>query len=98
MIGFRFSDYKPDPSQSTFDRLFKIFQELMLYTSGDVAEALAWLTELDKEYKLTTDEYGMGDFIRDLEERGFIRPDGDGQGGMGPTSKLEISLRQKKFG
>ncbi|MBU6342325.1 MAG: hypothetical protein KGS48_12585, partial [Bacteroidetes bacterium] len=97
MIGFRFTDYKADPNQSTFDRLFKIFQELMLYTSGDVAESLSWLTELDKEYKLTTPEYGMGDFIRDLEEKGYIRRDGDGNGGMGPTSKLEISLRQKSL-
>jgi uncharacterized protein with von Willebrand factor type A (vWA) domain len=97
MIGFRFSDFKPGDGQNTFDRLFKIFQELMLYTSGDVAESLSWLTELDKEYKLTTDEYGMGDFIRDLEEKGYIRRDGDGEGGMGPTSKLEISLRQKSL-
>jgi Ca-activated chloride channel homolog len=98
MLGFRFSDYRPDPSQSTFDKLFKIFQELMLYTSGDVAESLSWLTELDKEYNLTTPDYGMGDFIRDLEEKGYIRGGGgDGEGGMGPTAKLEISLRQKSL-
>ncbi len=97
MLGFRFSDYKPDAAQSGFDKLFKIFQELMLYTSGDVAESLAWLNELDREYKLTDEDYGMGDFIRDLEERGYIRRDGDGQGGVGPTSKLEISLRQKSL-
>ncbi len=97
MIGFRFSDYKANPNQTTFDRLFKIFQELMLYTSGDVSESLSWLTELDKEYKLTTPDYGMGDFIRDLEDKGYVRRDGDGDGGMGPTSKLEISLRQKSL-
>jgi len=97
MLGFRFTDHIPDPDQSTFDRLFKIFQELMLYTSGDVSEALAWLNELDREYKLTTDAYGMGDFIKDLEERGYIRGDNDGEGGMGPTSKFEISLRQKSL-
>ena len=97
MLGFRFSDYKADPSKSTFERLFKIFQELMLYTSGNVSEALSWLTQLDKEYKLTTPEYGMGDFIRDLEEKGYIRPDNEGEGGMGPTAKMEISLRQKSL-
>lgn len=97
MLGFRFTDYKPDPDQTTFDRLFKIFQELMLYTSGDVYEALSWLNELDREYKLTTDEYGMGDFINELKERGYIQPDGDAEGGMGPTAKLEISLRQKSL-
>jgi Ca-activated chloride channel family protein len=101
VLGFRFSDYRPDPNQSTFDQLFKLFQELMLYTSGDVPEALAWLTQLDKEYNLTTPDYGMGDFIRDLEEKGYIRNtgpgDGQGDGTMGPTAKLEISLRQKSL-
>jgi Ca-activated chloride channel family protein len=97
MLGFRYSNYKPDPNKGTFDQLFKIFQELMLYTSGNVDEALSWLTELDKEYQLTTPEYGIGDFIRDLEERGYIRRDGEGEGGVGPTAKLEISLRQKSL-
>lgn len=97
MIGFRFSQFTGDPNQSMFDRLLRIFQELMLYTSGDVAEALAWLNELDREYKLTNDEYGMGDFIRELEERGYIRRDGPGEGGLGPTRKLEISIRQKSL-
>lgn len=97
MRGFRFSEYRADPNQHIFDRLFKLFQELMLYTSGDVGEALSWLTELDREYKLTDDSYGMGDFIRELEERGYIRRDGNGEGGRGPTAKLEISLRQKSL-
>lgn len=97
MLGFRFSNYKPNPDQGTFDQLFKIFQELMLYTSGNVDEALSWLTELDKEYQLTTPEYGIGDFIRDLEDRGYIRRDGQGENGAGPTAKLEISLRQKSL-
>jgi Ca-activated chloride channel family protein len=97
MIGFRFSNYSADPNQSTFDRLFKIFQELLLYTSGDVPEAISWLTELDKEYKLTTPEYGIGDFIKDLEDKGYIRRDSDQPGGMGPSAKLEISLRQKSL-
>ena len=97
MLGFRFSDYKPNPDQSTFDRLFNIFQELLLYTSGDVSEALSWLTELDKEYKLTTPDYGIGDFIRELEEKGYLRRSGEGQGGLTPSSKMEISLRQKSL-
>lgn len=96
MIGYRFDNNIPDPNQSVFDRLFGIFQELMLYTSGDVNEALAWLNELDREYKLTTQDYGMADFINELIERGYIAP-GDGQGPPGPTRKLEISLRQKSL-
>lgn len=59
-------------------------------------KASAWLNELDHEYKLTTEEYGMGDFINELKEKGYIRPDGDAEGGMGPTSKLEIGLQAKR--
>ncbi|MEZ4918226.1 MAG: VWA domain-containing protein [Saprospiraceae bacterium] len=95
MPAFRFSDYRPGSDQSTFDRLFQIFQELMLYTSGNVDEALSWLTELDKEYHLTTPEYGIGDFIQDLEDKGYLGRNGQGEGGRGPTSKLELSIRQK---
>ena len=54
MNGFRFSDYKPDPNESVFDRLFKLFQELMLYSSGNVAQALSWLNDLDRQYSIET--------------------------------------------
>lgn len=74
MLGYRFSRYVPHPrGQSTFDKLLKLFNELLVYTSGDVDEALRWLNELDKEYKLTDDDYGMGDFIEDLKKQGYIR-------------------------
>ncbi len=98
MLGFRFSEYTPGEDGSPFDRLFKLFQEIMLYTSGNVSEALAWLNELDRQYNLTNDEYGMGDFIRDLQEKGYINRDpSDEEGGFNPTRKMEISLRQKSL-
>jgi uncharacterized protein with von Willebrand factor type A (vWA) domain len=99
MIGWRFSDYVPGQGEgSTFDRMLKIFQELLVYTSGNVSEALSWLTQLDKEYKLTDEEYGMADFIQDLIDKGYIEdPDqkGGGSGGFRPTAKMEIAMRQK---
>ncbi len=96
MIGWKFSDYVPGmEGQAPFDRLFKVFQELLLYTSGDVSEALSWLTELDKEYKLTDDDYGMADFIRDLIDKGYIRMDEGQAPGFVPSSKLEIALRRR---
>lgn len=98
MRGYRFSKFEDgDANQSTFDKLLKIFQDLLLYTSGNVEEALSWLTTLDKEYNLTTPDYGIADFIKDLEDKGFIK-NGNGPGGpVGriPTSKMEIALRQK---
>ncbi|MFM8363258.1 MAG: hypothetical protein ACKOA4_11225, partial [Haliscomenobacter sp.] len=73
MIGWRFSEFTPQADAGTpFERLLKIFQELLLYTSGDVAEALSWLTELDKQYKLTDANYGIADFIQDLIDKGYI--------------------------
>jgi Ca-activated chloride channel homolog len=96
MLGWRFSEYTPGDGESIFDRLLKLLQELLLYTSGDVREALSWLTELDRQYGLTNDEYGMADFIQDLMDKGYIE-DGEtaGRPGFVPTSKMEIALRRK---
>ena len=95
MKGWNFSDFKNPTEGSTFDKLLKLFKELLIHTSGSVSEALSWLTELDKEYKLTTPEYGMADFIQDLIDKGFINQPKDGDGSFGPTKKMEIGLRQK---
>lgn len=96
MIGWRFTDYEPDDvNGDPFERLLKVFQDLLVYTSGDVSEALSWLTELDKHYDLTDDDYGMADFIQDLIDRGFIADKRDGTGLFGPTAKMEIELRKK---
>lgn len=74
MSGYRFSQYIPkkNKEKSTFDNLLKVFLQLVTATSGDVAEALSWLTSLDKQYGLTNDEYGIGDFIDDLKKKGYI--------------------------
>lgn len=96
MIGWKFSEYVPISEGTTFDQLLELFKELIVYTSGDVSEALAWLNELDKEYKITTDEYGMGDFIQDLIDKGYIEtPNTPDSNGYRPTKKMEIGLRRK---
>jgi hypothetical protein len=48
---------------------FVIFKELITHTSGDFDEAIDWLRELDKEYKLTDEHYTIDDFIEDLKKR-----------------------------
>ncbi len=93
MLGYRFSKYNPK-LQSPFEQLFDIFKQLLSYTSGDVGEALSWLTELDKEYKLTDENYGIGDFINDLRERGYLREEQPGSGDFVITPKTEQSIRQ----
>jgi Ca-activated chloride channel homolog len=96
MLGHRFTEFIPSAGQTpNFENLLKIFLQLLNFTSGDVAEALDWMNQLDRQYGLTDENYGMGDFIQDLKDKGYIREDGDGQGGgMVLTAKSEQSIRQ----
>ncbi|MBL7799608.1 MAG: VWA domain-containing protein [Chitinophagales bacterium] len=96
MLGYRFSKFSSQ-SQNPFDRLFDIFKQMLTYTSGDVAESLSWLTELDKEYKITTRDYGIGDFINDLRERGYIKEDQPGSEAFNMTSKTEKAIRESSL-
>jgi len=96
MIGYRFSEFlESTDGQDPFERLLKIFMELLTYTSGDVSEALSWMNQLDREYGLTDDEYGMGDFIEDLKRNGYIENDDQPGGGFQITAKSEQSIRQR---
>ncbi|KAF2327789.1 vWA domain-containing protein [Flavobacterium ginsenosidimutans] len=94
--GFYFKTYEA-PFQSPFDKLFTIFKELITHTSGDFDEAINWLRELDKEYKLTDENYTIDDFIEDLKKKGYIRDEvkGDGSSGFGITAKTERAIRQQ---
>jgi len=95
MLGWKFSQYVPGEEGSIFDKLLKLFQELLIYTSGDVSEALSWLTELDKQYGLTNADYGMADFIQDLIDKGYIKQQDERNPNFVPTAKTEIGMRQK---
>lgn len=102
LSGFVFTKHIPK-EQSPFERLFEVFQELITYTSGDFDEAIEWLRQLDEEYKLTTEDYTIEDFIEDLKAKGYIReeirPDGQGSGdgdsSLKMSEKLERSLRKR---
>lgn len=94
--GFYFKQYEA-PFQSPFEKLFGIFKELITHTSGDFDEAIDWLRELDKEYKLTDEHYTIDDFIEDLKKKGYIREElkDDGTPGLGITAKTERAIRQQ---
>ncbi|NIT58446.1 MAG: hypothetical protein GWN00_20120, partial [Aliifodinibius sp.] len=84
--------------QSPFDSLWDTFQELLTIASGNVEQALRWLTELDNDYDLTDqfDDYNIGDFVDELKERGYIEQD-DNQQIYVITRKTERSLRQRSL-
>lgn len=94
--GFYFKQYEA-PFQSPFDKLFTIFKELITHTSGDFDEAIDWLRELDKEYKLTDEQYTIDDFIEDLKKKGYIRDElkEDGTSAISITAKTERAIRQQ---
>ena len=76
MIGFRFTKYIPKQNEeASFDNLVNMFIQLLNYTSGDVTEALDWMNQLDNQYGFTNASYGMGDFVEDLKDKGYITSD-----------------------
>jgi Ca-activated chloride channel homolog len=97
MKGFHFSKFDPnEDGKSKFEQLLDLFMQLLTYTSGDVSEALQWLNELDKKYELTDDEYGMGDFIEDLKDKGFIT-ENEGKTEIKITPKTEQGIRKRSL-
>lgn len=91
------SRFNENNGKTPFDTLFDLFQELLTISGGDVSQALNWLNQIDKEYKITDqfeNGYGLGDFIEELKERGYIRFDEE-QSVMIPTSKTDRSIRQR---
>src|ERR1043165_3125122 len=96
MLGYHFTKYDPNENSKTpFDKLFDLFMELLQYTNGDAAEALHWLTQLDKEYGITNDDYGIGDFIEDLKTQGYL---GETEpGAFKITGKTEQTIRRRSL-
>ncbi|MFT3903183.1 MAG: VWA domain-containing protein [Niabella sp.] len=97
MRGFHFSKFDPKAGgKPPFEQLLDIFLQLLTFTSGDAAEALRWMNELDKQYQLTDDEYGLGDFMEDLKNKGYIREDEEHHD-IKITPKTEQGIRQKSL-
>lgn len=96
--GFVFTQHISE-EKSLFDRLLDIFQELLTHTSGDFDEALDWMKQLNEEYELTTEDYGLEDFVEELKQKGYIReeikPDGAGPPSLKITEKTERAIRRR---
>lgn len=97
MIGHRFINFNPQEiNKSKFEQLLDIFTQLLNYTSGEATEALDWLNQLDREHKLTDDKYGIGDFIDDLKQNGYLKENPQ-DGRFAITPKTEQTIRQKSL-
>jgi uncharacterized protein with von Willebrand factor type A (vWA) domain len=97
MIGFHFSHFDPnEQGKSKFEQLLDMFMQLLTYTNGDVAEALQWLNQLDQKYEMTDSEYGMGDFVDDLKDKGYIT-EKEEAGEIKITPKTEQGIRKRSL-
>jgi len=97
MRGHLFSKYIPgEENVDDFQRLLNLFLQLMQYTNGDVAEAIDWMNQLDREHKITNDAYGMGNFIQDLKDKGYLKED-PANGNLTPSSKTNQTIRKQSL-
>ncbi|MBN8838379.1 MAG: VWA domain-containing protein [Sphingobacteriia bacterium] len=96
MIGHRFIQFNPNENaKSKFEQMLDIFMQLLAYTNGDASEALSWMNELDKQYR-PDDDYGMGDFIEDLKQNGYLQ-ENPANGSVNITGKSEQTIRKKSL-
>ncbi|MCC6548663.1 MAG: hypothetical protein IT279_01210 [Ignavibacteriaceae bacterium] len=97
MLGIRFTKYtQPQLGGKKFEDLLKIFLQLLTITSGNVSQTLEILNDLDRRYRLTDPSYGMGDFIEDLKQKGFLEePQPEGE--IRITAKTEQSIRKQSL-
>lgn len=94
MLGNRFKKFNPENRNiNQFNKLLRLFLELLTYTSGNYIEALKWLKDLDKEFQLTASAYGIEDFIRDLKANNYLE-ENKLDGTINITPKTERAIRQ----
>lgn len=93
MPGYYFSKYIPPQGAGKFDELLKLFLQLLQYTNGDAGETIDWMNQLDKQYNLTNNSYGMGDFIEDLKSWGYLE-ENPGTGLVQPSPKAGSTIRK----
>jgi len=81
-----------DLNAKNFEDLLKIYQQLLLITSGDFNKTISIMTELDRKHNFTPENYGIGDFIEDLKKKGYIKESPNDQK-IKITKKSELELR-----
>ncbi|MEN3041302.1 MAG: hypothetical protein ABDH66_07180 [Bacteroidia bacterium] len=86
-----------DSKKKKFEQLLNVFLELLMKTGGNVPEALRWLAYFDKRNNITDASYTMGDFIRELREKGYITDSTDSQRVLVPSVKAQAEIRQRSL-
>lgn len=74
-MRFQYSQWNNDSStdEQKLEQLTRLFNYLVLQTSGDVNEALQWLRQLAEEYGIFDENLTMDELIEKLKEMGIIQ-------------------------
>ena len=59
--------------QQRLERLLNLFSYILLQTSGDVNEALDWMSQLDEQYNFFDESLSLSDFIDILKQKVFMK-------------------------
>jgi Ca-activated chloride channel homolog len=101
MRGFEFLKYDPTlGGGSKFEELLNLFTQILSMNGGDVSDALSIMSSLDGRYGLTNNEYGMGNFIDELREKGYIEENpvnGDMKAGAKSDQKIKTDAFEEIF-
>jgi len=91
----RYSEWTGDgmSRQERLEQLFQLFSYLLTKTSGDVDEALDWISRLDEQYSILGD-MSMEQFIDELKKAGLIRENESGGNGLELTLRGAQRIRQ----
>ncbi len=97
MKGFHFTKYDPKvKAKAGLNNCLIFLCNCSLIPAAMWRKHWQWMNELDKKYELTDDEYGMGDFIDELKEKGYITEDNQ-KGQIKITPKTEQGIRKKSL-
>jgi Ca-activated chloride channel homolog len=91
----RYSEWTDDSmsDEERIEQLLQLFSFLLTKTSGDVDEALDWMSRLDEQYNVLGD-MTMEEFIDRLKKAGLIRESDDNTSEFDLTQKGAQRIRQ----
>lgn len=95
-MEFRYREFRDDRSrEQRLEDLTRLFNYLLMKTSGDVDEALDWIDQLDRQHGIFGDEITLEEFIEELKRQGLIADDRDNPEGEGAGYSLTPSGRRR---
>lgn len=91
-MKFEYSQWRDDHIRRNmkFEDLLRLFNQLLLYTNGDVNEALRWMTQLDQQHHIFSGDMDFDQFYQRLKDEGYIQETDGPQVVLTPKGEKKI--------